>query len=516
MAATFEEIQSRILATLNAEGSIANTDNLGFGALSIQQVEGVLKSLESRDMITYQRVEKDVWTLTSEGEEIVANGSHEARVFNFIPATKEGVSLIELQKHFGKIAAIGQGKAFKNKWIKKQGSNLVRLVDSIEDTVQKDLEQLKKDPTKLDKLALKELKSRKLVEPKKNVSFSVGKGPNFSLEVKKQATDLTLEMLQSGSWKDLEFKKYNFDAEGIPPTGGHLHPLLKVREEFRQIFFEMGFEEMPSNMFVDTSFWNFDALYVPQQHPARDLQDTFFLKDPAMAKSVPDFYEKVKEAHESGVDDGSIGYRYDWSEEEAMKLVLRTHTTPVSAMMLNRLAQQKPFHPAKYFSIDRVYRNEAVDATHLAEFHQVEGVIADKGMTLGHLISFMDIFFKKMGITNLRFKPAYNPYTEPSLEIFSWHEGFNKWVEIGNSGMFRPEMLRPLGLDPDVRVAGWGLSLERPTMIKYGIDNIRALVGHKVDLSMTENNPACRLDKKMGRELFGMKEQHIEEEVAHP
>ncbi len=126
--------------------------------------------------------------------------------------------------------------------------------------------------------------------------------------------------------------------------------------------------------------------------------------------------------------------------------------------------------------------------------------MADRGLTLGDLIGVLHSFFEKLGIQRLKFKPAYNPYTEPSMEIFSFHTGLNKWVEIGNSGMFRPEMLRPLGLPEDVQVIAWGLSLERPTMIKYGIDNIRELLGHKVDLSMVYKNPICRLDKKMGRE----------------
>jgi phenylalanyl-tRNA synthetase alpha chain len=194
-------------------------------------------------------------------------------------------------------------------------------------------------------------------------------------------------------------------------------------------------------------------------------------------------------------------YGYDWKESEAEKLLLRTHTTAVSSNMLYKLAQEKEFRPVKYFSIDRVFRNESVDATHLAEFHQIEGLVADRDLTLGDLIGTLHGFFKKLGISKLRFKPAYNPYTEPSMEIFSWHDGLGKWVEIGNSGMFRPEMLLPLGLPADVKVIAWGLSLERPTMIKYGIDNIRELVGHKLDLGMVYNNPICRLDKKMGKEI---------------
>ncbi|THF99145.1 hypothetical protein TEA_014072 [Camellia sinensis var. sinensis] len=137
------------------------------------------------------------------------------------------------------------------------------------------------------------------------------------------------------------------------------------------------------------------------------------------------------------------------------------------------------FAPKKYFSIDRVFRNEAVDRTHLAEFHQIEGLVCDRGLTLGDLIGVFNDFFSRLGMSKLKFKPAYNPYTEPSMEIFGYHEGLKKWVEIGNSGMFRPEMLLPMGLPEDVRVIAWGLSLERPTMILYGIDSIRDLFGHK-------------------------------------
>ena len=137
--------------------------------------------------------------------------------------------------------------------------------------------------------------------------------------------------------------------------------------------------------------------------------------------------------------------------------------------MLYRLAQEKNggFKPKRYFSIDRVFRNETMDATHLCEFHQVEGLVADYDLSLGDLIGTIETFFRKIGITQLRFKPAYNPYTEPSMEIFGYHPDLKKWTEIGNSGMFRPEMLAPMGLPENVRVIAWGLSLERPTMIKY-------------------------------------------------
>ena len=155
--------------------------------------------------------------------------------------------------------------------------------------------------------------------------------------------------------------------------------------------------------------------------------------------------------------------------------------------MLYALAQQREFKPVKYFSIDRVFRNETLDATHLAEFHQCEGMVADRGIGLSHLMGLIKEFFNKIGIPKVRFKPAYNPYTEPSLEIFGYHSGLKTWVEIGNSGIFRPEMLRPMGLPADVNVIAWGLSLERPTMINTGCNNIRELFGHKVSLTWTKN-----------------------------
>jgi len=258
----------------------------------------------------------------------------------------------------------------------------------------------------------------------------------------------------------------------------------------------MGFVEMRTNRWVESSFWNFDALFQPQQHPARDAHDTFFISAPAIgpeAQAPPaDYVARVQAMHERG-GEGSIGYRYNWSLAEAQKNILRTHTTAVSSRTLFELA--KDFKPRKFFSIDRVFRNEALDATHLAEFHQIEGVIIGPDLTLGDLIGTIKEFFERVGVTKIKFKPAYNPYTEPSMEVFAYHEVLHKWVEIGNSGMFRPEMLLPMGLPPNVRAIAWGFGLERPTMIKYGINNIRDLCGHKLDLNFVKTNAACRLDK---------------------
>lgn len=454
------------------------------------EIVNVIKSLHGFRLVDAQDIKREKWVLTDEGKLYAAAGSPEVQLFLAVP--HEGISREELQRKVDpSVYKIGCSQAIKNKWLEIGKQQVSRKVQQVEDTA-KDLLTRIQNEEALSQADIDALKRRKLIAPQTWKGYSVRKGPNYAPKRKKVATDLTRENLQRGDWKELEFKEYNFNAKGQPAEGGHLHPLLKVRRQLQMIFLQMGFEEMPTNNFVESSFWNFDALFQPQQHPARDSHDTFFLQAPSTTKMLPeDYVERVKHVHEHG-GYGSRGYGYDWKREEANKNLLRTHTTAVSSRMLYLLAQ-KPFAPKKYYSIDRVFRNEAVDRTHLAEFHQIEGLVCDRGLTLGDLIGVLQDFFSRLGMSQLRFKPAYNPYTEPSMEIFSYHEGLKKWVEIGNSGMFRPEMLLPMGLPEDVRVIAWGLSLERPTMILYGVDNIRDLFGHKVDLGLIKRNPICRL-----------------------
>eukprot|EP00834_Sanchytrium_tribonematis_P003502 NODE_136_length_16465_cov_1.184957.p5 type:complete len:477 gc:universal NODE_136_length_16465_cov_1.184957:13781-12351(-) len=454
---------------------------------SQKDIKAALDSLMSKEYVTYKTINKLVNKLTAEGVEMANNGSHELRFYNALKLVggNSDFDKLNLPKS---ILQIGKSKALSAKWVSLNGKVASIIQSDVVDEVGIICKKVQSgDELTLDQLKI--VKKRKLILQEKEISYIIKKGKEYSSEIKQFETDLTVDLLQD--WESKHFKPYNFKSLGVPPTSGHLHPLLKMRTEFRKIFFELGFEEMPTNQYVESSFWNFDTLFQAQQHPARDMHDTFFLHSPKTSSDLPnDLVEKVKKVHSLG-DFGSLGYGYDWKREEAEKLLLRTHTTAVSVQMLHRLA--KDFHPAKYFSIDRVYRNETPDATHLSEFHQVEGVIVDKNLTLGHLIKFMEMFFEKLGVSPLRFKPTYNPYTEPSMEIFTWHEGLNTWVEVGNSGMFRPEMLLPLGLPEDVRVIAWGLSLERPAMIKYKCSNIRELVGHKQSLDMIENNPICQL-----------------------
>jgi len=472
---------------------------------------GALRSLEVLEMVVLEPKEVEKWKVTDEGREYAKQGLPEIQVLRVVQSSPSCTNDI-LSDKLGAMAKIGVGAAMKAGFIKMDkatntivvgekapvaadasyplGDALAKL-SSISETETAESVELQ-----ISKSLLEDLKKRKLINKAKVVFYSVTKGSYFSTEIKKFETALTIDMVQkSNLWKSVNFKQYNLNALGADIGGGSLHPLLKVKSEIRKILMNMGFEEMPTNRYVESSFWNFDSLFQPQQHPARDAHDTFFIESPSRAEVIPaDYLKAVKEMHEIG-GAGSIGWRYDWSEEESRKNILRTHTTAVSARVLYEIGQEYKatgkFRSRKCFSIDRVFRNESLDATHLAEFHQVEGFVVDYGLNLGNLIGEIKEFFRRMGLEQLSFKPAYNPYTEPSMEIFAYHPGLKKRIEIGNSGIFRPEMLTPMGFPDNVSVIAWGLSVERPTMIKYGISNIRDLFGHKMDVTSLKYSPLC-------------------------
>eukprot|EP00887_Chlorella_sp_A99_P007574 scaffold28.g7574.t1 len=497
-------MEAALLKAIDEAGEVASDAFAEQQREDHNAVVGVIKSLLAHEMIEAEDVENSRFKLTEEAESYLAAGSPEVQVFTAVGP--DGITLAALKarggragekrqsKQLGPAGDVGFKQAMQLKWvaIDKSGGEprVARKVEAVTDRCQALLAALAASgaaPADASEAEVVQLRKRKLLVLQTWKTYRLRRGPKFALERRKAATDLTAEMLQNS----LPASRLSLYV-GAPLFRSC--SLLQVRSQFRKIFTQMGFEEMPTNNYVESSFWNFDALFQPQQHPARDAHDTFFLTKPAAtpASTVPaDYLARVKATHESG-GYGSQGYGYAWKTAEAEKNLLRTHTTAVSSRMLYRLAQEG-FRPAKYFSVDRVFRNEAIDRTHLAEFHQIEGVVCDVGLTLGDLIGTLQQFFDRLGLHQLRFKPAYNPYTEPSMEIFSYSQELGKWMEVGNSGMFRPEMLRPMGLPEGVNVIAWGLSLERPTMILYNIDNIRDLFGHKVSLSMVKRNPICRL-----------------------
>lgn len=241
----------------------------------------------------------------------------------------------------------------------------------------------------------------------------------------------------------------------------------------------MGFEEIQGN-YVESSFWNMDVLFIPQDHPAREMQDTLYCKHPAkLPIDDKKLLENIKNVHENGGATGSTGWRYDFSTIEGTRALLRTHTT----INTIRYLYNHPNPPCKVFSIGRVFRKENIDPTHLPEFYQIEGIVHEKNASFRQLIGILKEFYKRMGFEKIRCRPGYFPYTEPSMEVdVFWN---NKWMELGGSGIFRPEVTEPVGVKNPV--LAWGLGLERLAMLKYGLTDMRRL--YVSDLAWIRETP---------------------------
>ncbi|MGM0371795.1 MAG: phenylalanine--tRNA ligase subunit alpha [Halobacteriota archaeon] len=300
------------------------------------------------------------------------------------------------------------------------------------------------------------------------------------VEAREAVDRLTPEMLTAGEWRDAEFAEYNVAADAASPNPGKVHVLRQAAERVKEVLVGMGFQEM-AGPHVDADFWINDCLFMPQDHPARTHWDRFALEHPAKIDDLPaDLVERVESAHREGVGPDSDGYHSPWDVEFAKELALRGHTTSLSARYLSgeQVGELEP--PQRFFSVEKAYRNDTLDATHLLEFFQIEGWVMAEDLTVRDLMGTFTEFYGQFGITDLRFKPTYNPYTEPSFELFGRHPETNELIEIGNSGIFRPEMLDPLGVDADVMA--WGLALERLLMLITGFEDIRDVHGTLADL----------------------------------
>lgn len=299
-----------------------------------------------------------------------------------------------------------------------------------------------------------------------------------------QVNVLTPEMLQDGSWKDVDFRPYDVSLGTARIYPGKSHPFRRVLTRTRRVFLELGFEEIVSPM-VESSFWDFDALFQPQDHPAREMQDTFYVARPGTTR-LPDaaYVDAVAATHEDGGTTGSVGWRYRFSREVSQRPVLRTHCTAATV----RALADRPQAPRKVFCVGQVFRRETVDYKHLPVFHQVDGVVIDKAASFATLLGILDAFYRKMGFERFEFRPAFFPYTEPSVEIFVWLPERQDWVEMGGAGVFRPEVTEPTGCqDP---VLAWGLGLERLAMVRHGLSDIREL--YLADLDWLKGAPLCR------------------------
>jgi phenylalanyl-tRNA synthetase alpha chain len=325
------------------------------------------------------------------------------------------------------------------------------------------------------------------------------------IRVVKERNTLTPADLETGAWREITLRPYDVKLPAREIYPAKIHPLRKIIEQTRRAFLEMGFTEVVSPM-VESAFWNFDALYQPQDHPARDMQDTFYMRHPATAplpgdkgarsvsperpnpppqpESFVDVVERVRRTHEDGWETGSEGWGYRWSPERSKQVVLRTHTT---AATIRALAAH-PDPPGKYFCVGWTYRNETISFKHLPVFHQVDGIVIDQEANLASLMGTLQEFYSKMGFGRVKFKPAFYPYTEPSVDVVVYMESRGKWLEMGGAGIFRPEVTLPLGCN--YPVLAWGLGIERLAMLRFGFSDIRELYG--TNLNELEKVPLCQ------------------------
>jgi len=287
------------------------------------------------------------------------------------------------------------------------------------------------------------------------------------------AEKITRNDLESGSWKKKKYRAYDVTINVPQLHGGKIHFVQEAINYIRRIWLEMGFEEMSGSM-VQSAFWDLDSLFVPQDHPARELQDTFYVKHPARTTLPKTIFERVRDTHEHGGTTGSKGWQTTYSKDEAAQLMLRTHGTVLSAQTLAKIRDGTCSMPGKYFTVAKVFRNEKLDWKHLFEFHQVEGIVVDKNVNLAQLIGYLRIFFAKMGYPKVRCRPSYFPYTEPSVEVDVWHPKKQQWIELGGSGIFRAEVTKTL-IGEEVPVLAWGLGLERIIVEFFDLDDLRDL-----------------------------------------
>jgi phenylalanyl-tRNA synthetase alpha chain len=455
--------------------------------MKVEAVRASADALDEQGLVKVAKSVDEVFSLTEEGQRYAEEGLPERRLLESIGTGKQ---VAELKEPSDKI---GLGWLKKKGWATIEKGVLRPTGDAPYGEDEKVLETLSRGPksaSDLDSDAVLALKGRGLVTFSKSKSWRyeiTGEGRKIASDLgdfSETISHVTPEMIKSGRWdgnrvlyeKGLYVVRpydVTLTADKIYP--GKRHPYQRLIDRMREIMLEMGFTEIKGEI-VQSSFWNFDALFQPQDHPAREMQDTFYLDTKA---EIPNF-TKVKEMHECGGSVGSTGWGGCWSPDIAMQEVLRTHTTAVTI----RYLADHPRPPVKAFGIDRVYRREAIDATHTPEFEQLEGVVMDEGLTFRHLLGVLAEFYAKMGFEEVRFRPGYFPYTEPSVEPEVFIDGLG-WVELGGAGVFRKEVTAPFGIDHPV--LAWGLGVSRVAMLKLGLKDLREL--YQPDIEWLRNTP---------------------------
>ena len=453
--------------------------------LEMVAVMSALSWLEIKKLVEIEEKAEVYHTITDEGAIYIEDGLPERRVAEYMQQYGFKITLNELQKKFDKYIL-----AIAIKWIKGYGYGKIDkgmlIIENPSDLFNQAKEREKflgeiKEKGKVwvaDYAQSKEAEYLKEFLDRQLVFFNAHFGRIASLtlqgkelvergidtELEKKTGQLTPEIIQTGEWKEKKFRRYDVSTFAPSVYPGKIHPLTKLINEIREIFVSMGFREIEYD-YVQPCFWNMDALFVPQDHPARDMQDTFYIDGKMRVDKK--IAGKIKKIHENGGNTGSDGWGIAWNMDEAEKTVLRTHTTVNTIRYLS----EHPEPPLKVFTVGRNFRRENIDSTHLPEFTQIEGIVMEKAANFNMLVGILKEFYKRIGFEKIKIRPSYFPFTEPSLEVIVEFEG--KTLEMGGAGIFRPEVTAPFNVK--VPVLAWGLGLERLAMLRLGMKDIREL-----------------------------------------
>ncbi len=476
---TLSTAEKKVLQALQEYDGDASPGKL-MDETGLEQVKVMNASswLESKGLARMEEDLESSYQVTEEGERFLQEGLPEVQVMELVMDGVDRFSELQQQRDDLDIAI---GWLMRKGWTtidKKDGDKVLVPTDegrqALED-VQPEIQvlrQIQQGEPPGDEETAETLVQRNALSESEAIARTViltDQGKDVAgrdLEITEEIAQLTPEQIQSGEWKNKSFRRYDVSSFAPAVHPGKRHPLSRLIERVQRIFVEMGFEEIEGG-YVEPCFWDMDVLFIPQDHPARDMQDTFYCSTPAELPIDEGLLEVIREVHENGGDTGSTGWQYQFDEKQARRVVLRTHTT-VNTI---RYLAKHPEPPAKVFSIGRVFRRETIDSTHLPEFYQIEGIVHEKKANFRQLIGLLTEFYRRLGFENIRLRPAYYPYTEPSMDVeVRWHD---KWMELGGSGIFRPEVTEPLGIHEPV--LAWGLGLERIAMELYGLSDIRQL-----------------------------------------
>jgi phenylalanyl-tRNA synthetase alpha chain len=483
------EHEHKMLSAAKRLGGVATVEQLTAETkLSDATVMRAILVLQEKKLLRMQEKKHVAGKLTKEGRTYAKTGLPERRIVDTLRKVGGKGPLGEVARKAGleqHMIPIALGWVQRKKWAKLDPkAKTLEIQEAGEGDDERLLKLLSREETaSVEELssglqeAVQVLKGRKLVEVEektKRIVELTNEGQKLAeagAKVAAEVTQLTPELIISGKWRRAKLQEYNIKAAVANTWPGKKHPYLQFLDEVKQKLVDLGFKEMRGTA-VETSFFNFDALYTPQDHPAREIFGIYLVKSPQYGSldAYKHALENVKKTHENGWKTGSTGWGYKYSTKEAKRLILRGHGTCLSARTL--LSKDLEI-PGRYFSIARCYRPEVLDKTHLTEFNQVEGIVVDENLTLRDLLGVLQKFAVEIaGADEVRFKPDYFPFTEPSVELSAYKKGYG-WIEFGGSGIFRPEVTLPLGIK--VPVLAWGLGVDRLFMMKANVDDIRQI-----------------------------------------